>query len=165
MVGLFINTIPKRIIMNDEMKFIDLLEAVLQDDISTIEHHSMHLSDIVKSTPLGPEVFDHVIVFENQYQLMDVKDEFSTLDFSISGTESYDPNEYNLSVFIHHYGDQLSFEVRFNETMYDRSEVEQVVGTLSSIMTVVADNKELTVNNILMEVIDEELELPEFDMF
>ncbi|MCP5052592.1 MAG: non-ribosomal peptide synthase, partial [bacterium] len=77
MVGLFINTVPKRVRIDDEQPFHQLVADIAADESASSLHHHYPLGDIFSAHPLKNRLFRHIIVFENHFQLMDIKKEVS----------------------------------------------------------------------------------------
>ena len=62
LVGLAINTIPKRVRVNGAAPFSKLLAGVQRDSLESIDHQFYPLQNILAA---GGELFDHLLVFEN----------------------------------------------------------------------------------------------------
>lgn len=157
MVGLFINTIPKRVIINESLTLRAFIGQMLKDDMASLEHHIFPLGDIRSS---GNALFDHVIVFENQYQLMEIEAEMAALDFKITHTASYDPNEYELSAFISLKNNELIFDIRYNESVYLSDDLEALQRDLRRIITLLSTDINCRIAGIFVTLAAEELVLP-----
>lgn len=161
MVGLFINTIPKRVIIDESLTLRDLIHQLLNDDIASMEHHTFPLGDIRSGRSI---LFDHVIVFENQYQLMEIEEEMAVLDFKITHTESYDPNEYDLSVFIALKNNELIFEIRYNGSAYLTKDIEDLQHDLQRIITLLTTDINCRIAGIFVALAANNLVLPDISL-
>ncbi|PYH43509.1 acetyl-CoA synthetase-like protein [Aspergillus saccharolyticus JOP 1030-1] len=65
MVGLFINTLPVRLNLDQHATLSSLLQHLAQDFASAIPHEHVALSQIVAKTPGSKSPFDTVLVYEN----------------------------------------------------------------------------------------------------
>jgi amino acid adenylation domain-containing protein len=65
MIGLFINTIPVRVQMQQGTSFTGLLKEVQQTSIEGLDHHYTQLAQIQAESELGQNLFDHLIQFQN----------------------------------------------------------------------------------------------------
>ncbi|NLR57676.1 amino acid adenylation domain-containing protein [Chitinophaga polysaccharea] len=161
MVGLFINTIPKRVIINESLTLSAFINQVLKDDMTSLEHHTFPLGDIRSA---GNALFDHVIVFENQYQLMEIQAEMAALDFKITRAESYDPNEYDLSAFISLKNEELVVEIRYNESVYLTKDIEDLQHDLRRIITLLIADTNCRVAGVFIALAAEALVLPDISI-
>ncbi|MEQ8477443.1 amino acid adenylation domain-containing protein [Fulvivirga sp.] len=97
-IGLFINTIPVRIQLENEESIIDLIKKVQNDALLSENYHHTPLPDIQSLIDSGKEIVDHIFIYEN-FPLSDQNQALTdTLDFEISNVEVKELNNYNLSV-------------------------------------------------------------------
>ncbi|MFZ2526336.1 MAG: amino acid adenylation domain-containing protein [Rhodococcus sp. (in: high G+C Gram-positive bacteria)] len=64
MVGLFVNTVPVRIVLDPNVTVAELLRSVQLAQSRTVDHQYLGLSDIQRDTGIG-ELFDTLTVFES----------------------------------------------------------------------------------------------------
>ncbi|MGO4076057.1 condensation domain-containing protein, partial [Staphylococcus aureus] len=64
MAGLFINTIPVRVILDQEQTFKQLFQTVQQHALEAENYDFMPLYDIQQKTAAGGKLFDHLVGFE-----------------------------------------------------------------------------------------------------
>ena len=65
MIGLFSNTIPVRVRIEEGMTAKELLKAIQAESIESVPHHYVQLADVQSESTLGKGLFDHIMVFEN----------------------------------------------------------------------------------------------------
>jgi amino acid adenylation domain-containing protein/non-ribosomal peptide synthase protein (TIGR01720 family) len=65
MVGLFINTVPVRIAYRNDQTVEELLRQVQRQAVESEPFHYDSLAGIQAATPLGRDLLDHIMVFEN----------------------------------------------------------------------------------------------------
>jgi amino acid adenylation domain-containing protein/non-ribosomal peptide synthase protein (TIGR01720 family) len=160
MVGLFINTVPKRIKLVDTGSFEDLVGQVARDELDAAAFHYYPLGDILGQGPLRTELFDHIIVFENYAQLMNIDREVSLIDFRVNILEEYDPNQYGLSAFFI-YQQDLWCKIRFDEQVYEESRLREIGDRFQDIVRQVLKDPRQSVETIVEGVLTQELRFPD----
>jgi len=65
MIGLFINTVPTRIITGEHDSFIDLIKKIHHGEVLSKQYEFLPLADIQNTSPLKSGIFNHILVFEN----------------------------------------------------------------------------------------------------
>src|SRR5262249_32941179 len=65
MVGVFLNALPVRIRYRREPTMTGLLRTVQQTALESQQHGYLPLAEIQGLSPLGRDLFDHLLVFEN----------------------------------------------------------------------------------------------------
>ncbi|MGB3464276.1 MAG: condensation domain-containing protein, partial [Cyclobacteriaceae bacterium] len=65
MIGLFINTIPVRVVYDQGTTPVDLLRKLQDQSIESTSHHYMNLSEVQSQSELGMNLIDHIMIFEN----------------------------------------------------------------------------------------------------
>ncbi len=158
MLGLFINTVPKRVIIGDGVTFKQLVNSVIKDEIATIPHHYYHLSDILTKSLLRDKLFSHTIVFENQYQLIDIKSNMGE-KLDILGFEGNDPNHYDVSLFFSEVGNTLTVEIRYDKNSYDHQYFQDIRNNFENLLSETAETPNKPVEDILINI-SGELDLP-----
>ena len=95
MIGLFINTVPIRVKMEEDLKFIDLLTQMQNNALKSEPYHYSPLYEVQKFSELEEgELFDHLLIFENYPWSDDLeghgKGSNSISEFSVFGRTNYD---------------------------------------------------------------------------
>ncbi|WP_075342503.1 non-ribosomal peptide synthetase [Tenacibaculum agarivorans] len=155
MIGLFINTIPKRVKLQMDMTFRELVEQVADDEIATIPYHYYPLADILTKTSYRDELFSYIMTFENQYQLIE------NIDSSVKMVkyEGNDPNHYDLSIFFFEEDERLRIELRYNQQKYDRNYLVQIVNDFEALLHETIHNIDKSIEEVLIETTGE-MDLP-----
>ncbi|MBD0254686.1 MAG: non-ribosomal peptide synthetase, partial [Cytophagales bacterium] len=132
-VGLFINTIPVRIVSGPGKRFSELLGEVKQDLAGSEPYHHVQLADLQRTARGREPLFNHVLVFEN-YPLPGQEpagarpDEPAAESFNqltISNLEVFDHNHYPLNVVVVP-GGELEVRFSFNELAYHPGFIAQL---------------------------------------
>lgn len=158
MAGLFINTIPVRILPKGSFK-----ECVLrtqEEALLSLDHHYSSLSEIQSVTGMSDGLFDHILVFEN-YPL----DEALTNDGALKtgSVDFYEKTNFDLAVTILP-GDNLTFRFNYNTGVYSKASVKLIEKHLLLAAQGVIENNSVDVNSLrLMTAEDENRLLKEFN--
>lgn len=136
MVGLFINTLPVRISFEKEDTIDAALKKVQKQAIEAEQHHYSPLSEIQSRVPLGKELLDHIIVFEN-YPIADqieqsgaeIKDDEPV----VTDVEVFEQTNYNLSLMVIP-GESLTIKFYYNLHVFESVVIEQVSRQLQHII-------------------------------
>lgn len=143
MIGLFINTIPVRIQIKDGQTFAGLLQEVQGDFIKSTDHHYVQLADIQTASPIGQQLFDHIIVFENYPDQEPVK-QTSVKNKSVSArtsvglstVETFEQTSYDFWLMVVP-GNVLTLKVHYNEFMYDELQITRLTKHLTTLIETV----------------------------
>jgi len=145
-VGLFINTLPVRVQINETAGMVSWLqhlqtaqvEARKFDFTSLIEIH--HLSDL----PGGVRLFDSIMVFEN-YPL---KDEATAAHgLQLRELQAFESTDYPLAVVVIP-GRRLSIELGYDAALFDAATIEQLAKHLVCVLNAVTTNPTITAGKI-----------------
>uniref|UniRef100_UPI003B8A65F8 non-ribosomal peptide synthase/polyketide synthase n=1 Tax=Rhodococcus sp. TaxID=1831 RepID=UPI003B8A65F8 len=136
-VGLFINTVPVRILLDPYESLGDLLERVQTEQTSMLDHHYAGLESIQRAAGPGA-VFDTLTVFES-YPLPDdggVGAELGGL--RIVGIEAHDSAHYPLSV-VAAVRDGLNVTMKFRPDVLPEATVTSIAQRLLRVLRSLAD--------------------------
>ncbi|MBB6716466.1 non-ribosomal peptide synthetase, partial [Clostridium gasigenes] len=150
MLGLFINTIPLRVKIEDDMSFKDLLININKSFIESNEYDYYPLAKIQNLSEVKEKLINNIMVFEN-YPVDDeglndellVKNNLEIIDFI--GLEETNYN-FNLIVSYH---DNILIKFQFNELLYSNDSVERVKNHFINLV-----NEIITDENILVKDIE-----------
>lgn len=140
MVGLFINTIPVRLQLPAGATLAQLAQTLQQHALASEPFHHLPLADILSGSPLGNELFDQVVVFEN-YPLEAAASHPSApaplLQFHL--TEVYDRTHYPFDLTIMP-GRTIDIKLSFNGQTYTAGQIKQVAGHLLALLHQLVQN-------------------------
>jgi amino acid adenylation domain-containing protein len=141
MIGLFINTIPVRVRIREEGTVRELLEEVQREAIAGMPHHYTQLAQVQAQTPLGRNLFDHILIFEN-YPVQEIveKDIQDAADqLTLLSSEVFERTNYDLSVIIVP-GETIRIQFDYNAEVYDQQLIRDAGEMLLLLITQVLDN-------------------------
>ncbi|MGZ4853815.1 MAG: condensation domain-containing protein, partial [Candidatus Angelobacter sp.] len=147
-VGLFINTLPVRVQVDEEERISAYLQRLQQLNATALDFEYSPLlkvqewSDVLRGMPL----FENIVVFENYpVDAAIQKGAGSSLKFSeISTVES---NSYPLALVVRP-GTELSLICHHNCRWFDEASVERLMGHLMSVLQAIAKNPDQRVGEL-----------------
>jgi amino acid adenylation domain-containing protein/non-ribosomal peptide synthase protein (TIGR01720 family)/FkbM family methyltransferase len=129
MIGLFINTVPVRIRLEQESTIAGLLQQIQQNAIRSSHYHYTQLARIQAVTELGNELFDHILVFENYpvqemiEQTVSNKGSNTGMVIEHSETHYHDGFDFNISVLP---GQVIHIKFKYSCHLYDDAFVQKI---------------------------------------
>ncbi|MBF0318985.1 MAG: amino acid adenylation domain-containing protein [Nitrospirae bacterium] len=149
MVGLFINTIPVRVSMDDGIAFRELARNVQHDFINGKPHHYLSLADIQGVTQFKKGLFDHVLVFEN-YPLGGQLTEISKsmgIDLIIDDIKTYEETNYALTLVIYP-GANITVDFCYNADTIETELIDSTASRLIQLAGYLLDKPDMPVNDV-----------------
>ncbi|AIG26727.1 amino acid adenylation domain-containing protein [Brevibacillus laterosporus] len=149
MVGLFINTIPKRIKSEGNQSIAELLQEVQRSTLESDPHSYLALSEIQKKSELKKDLFSHIFVFENYPadQAFAQAGEETKLGFSIKDVEISEQTEFDFMAVV--IPDEMAtLKLQYNALVYQEETVDQLATYFLRILQQIADNPNAVVDGI-----------------
>jgi amino acid adenylation domain-containing protein/non-ribosomal peptide synthase protein (TIGR01720 family) len=145
MVGLFINTIPVRITIDDWIPFNRLLRQVQDRAIESEPHHYTPLAQIQVLGSHKRQLLDHLLVFENY----PVEKQLETAggENHVSDIQVYEHTNYDIYLMIQQ-GHCISVDIEYNGNVYDEEMVKKVTGHLFLLVNLIIKDENVPVSNI-----------------
>jgi len=129
MVGLFINTIPVRVRKDRSSTVRQLLKEMQQNAIAGVDHHFTQLAEIQSMTPLGRNLFDHIIVFENypvqEMILQSLDDAAGNNGLNVVSFDVFEQSNYDFSIMVVP-GEKIMICFNYNTSVYETSLIERI---------------------------------------
>ena len=130
-VGLFINTIPLRVSVEDDVSFLTLLERVQARFLEGLAYQHLGISEVQRLSRLENNLFDHIFSFEN-YPLdgqLIIDNEALTLE----NIQTFEQTNFDFNV-VAIPGDTVRIEFQFNANVYDSVFVENIGKSFKSVL-------------------------------
>ncbi|MFI5774525.1 amino acid adenylation domain-containing protein, partial [Streptomyces sp. NPDC051658] len=124
MVGLFINTLPVRVRLDPSETVGALLDRLQNQQAGLMDHQYLGLSDLQRLTPVGGELFDTLLVFEN-YPVDTEGLRRSAGGLGVVDGRSHEGTHYPLSLMVHA-GTTLAVELSHRADVLDGAEVTAI---------------------------------------
>ncbi|WP_328497922.1 amino acid adenylation domain-containing protein [Streptomyces sp. NBC_00414] len=158
MVGLFLNTIPVRAVLNSAEPVAKLWERIQDEQSELIAHQHLGLAGIQRAAGVG-ELFDTAVVFENLPSLHEVSQfEGDRLQVAMAQPDSVSgAMHYPLSLLAHP-GERLKMDLSYRPDVLDRPAAKRIAGRLRKLLLAMTDDPQ-TATGRLDFLPDQELEL------
>ncbi|MBU3188238.1 amino acid adenylation domain-containing protein [Clostridium bowmanii] len=124
MIGLFINTIPVRVDVNENKKFKDLVKNFQNDFILMEEFSYYPLASIQALSILGDNLLSHIFVFENHPMNQVIEDVSKGDDSSnnilpvIEDVDAFEQTNYDLNIIVVP-GDEILIDFVYNSNEHE----------------------------------------------
>ncbi|MCP4117660.1 MAG: amino acid adenylation domain-containing protein [Desulfobacteraceae bacterium] len=159
-VGLFLNTVPMRIRLDNDGDIAGMLKTVQARALESEAYHYVSLADIQKSTSLGPELLNHVLIFENYPLSLEILELSKRADtgFTVEHLEEFEQTNYDLALEVYP-GDTLTLNFKYNARVYTPHQINGCRQGLSKILAAMAgafDQSIRSVRAVLMDAGEKE---------
>ena len=124
-VGMFINAIPVRVQLNNELTFLEQLKNFQSSFYESLPHHFVNLGDITSSTTLGSSIINNIITFERESIEYVQRERFQEVPYEIKNEYVFESTNYDLN-FIIKPQSRLTFLVKYNYNCYSVEQIEQL---------------------------------------
>jgi amino acid adenylation domain-containing protein/non-ribosomal peptide synthase protein (TIGR01720 family) len=133
MIGLFINTLPVRVAVDEGARLIPWLEALQQDQLECRQHGYSSLAKLQgwSEVPAGTPLFESFLVFEN-YPIDDGLKR-GTDGLRLSAVRSVEISHYPLLVLVLP-GDELTIRLGYHRDRFGQAAMARVAGQLSMLL-------------------------------
>ncbi len=149
MVGTFINAVPVRVSASPRQSFSHLLAEVKDRTIQAKPFEYLPLAEVQSCSPLKRDLVNHILVFENypyKERLQDV-DPAGSGDMELQGLGLFIQTEYNFNIIVMP-GPAIRVTFNYNSKVFDPSFVEALASHFNSILTGVAADCDIAVDDI-----------------
>ncbi|MBU3108710.1 non-ribosomal peptide synthetase, partial [Clostridium gasigenes] len=149
MIGLFINTIPLRVKIEDGVTFKNLLTNINESFLENSKHDFYPLAKIQNLSETKEKLINNIMIFEN-YPVDDesvntevlVKNNLEIVDFV--GVEQ---TNYNFNLIVG-YRDTILIKFQFNELLYSEDTVERIKTHFTNLINEVIADENILVKDI-----------------
>ena len=145
-IGLFINTLPKRISLGGDPSFAELLQSIQRDSVACAKHDFYPLADIQGISARKQRLFDHLLVYEN-FPEEALERTAAAGALQISYTQLYQELTYPLSVLIDP-AHAIDFQFLYDTAIHAPLQIEQIQAFLTTIASGVATDVHRRVSDI-----------------
>ncbi|AZK48668.1 non-ribosomal peptide synthetase [Paenibacillus lentus] len=155
MVGLFINTVPVRVQIQEEDNFGSLLTRIHQSSLAAKSYEYTLLADIQADTGFSGALFDHILVFEN-YPIG--QKGMAQQDFTIDNISTFEQTTFPLNVVIRP-GEEISIKIEFDSSIYSIEEISRLGGHIGQLAHSITSSPDESVHSYTMLTDAEERQL------
>ena len=158
-VGLFINTIPTRVILDKNDTVLDFIKRVQKNSINSLKYDYCSLSEIQEKTRVKGELIDTLFVFENFYVDDGAKKGLKGLQVNIEEVREETNYDVSFSVYL---GEGLEIRVLYNPQVMSREDMDAILKRYNAILKGFINN-EFVRDIDIIEAKEEKLILEEFN--
>ncbi len=151
-IGLFINTIPVRVCINDTDTGRALLQNLHQASIEGTSHHYTQLAQIQAENSAGQELMNHILIFENYpVQKMIAQDmeahQGEQQGLSLLSSENFEQTSYDFNVIVVP-GDELVIRFSHNANAHSAENIARIKSHLLHVIGQLLQQPDRLVNDI-----------------
>ena len=147
MVGMFLNTVPVRIKLDDNKNLYKLLEELKIDLIESTKYEYLPLAEIQANTTLKQQLIDNIYIFEN-YPVEKYNEHFEKgLKMDIEVDECYEQTNYGFTISIS-MSNKITIALAYNASIYCEEFVKSVSGHFNKVVDVIIENPEMVLSDI-----------------
>jgi iturin family lipopeptide synthetase B/iturin family lipopeptide synthetase C len=154
MVGVFINTIPVRIRLNDTTTFSKLTQQLQEQAGESEPYHYYSLAEIQAQSALKQNLIDHFLTFLNypggellRKGIKEGETVGRNLDLEITHVESLERSNYNMDVLVY-FIDPLTVKLRYNIAVYDSGFMKKLAQHIEEVVDQVTQDNFIRVQDI-----------------
>nr|WP_280425414.1 non-ribosomal peptide synthetase [Nocardia carnea] len=158
MVGLFINTLPVRVRIDNHASTSELLTELQRAQAALLEHHYLGLTDIQQAAGI-PVEFDSLFVFESYPT--DVAEVAAAGDIdgmSVAGVGVLDNSHYPLGIVVTA-TETIGIQLRYLTSRFDAAAIDMLAARFLRVIDSLIDAPELEVGDIPFLGADERAEI------
>ncbi|MCX6470066.1 MAG: amino acid adenylation domain-containing protein, partial [Corynebacteriales bacterium] len=147
MLGLFINTVPVRVMMHDSDDVAALCKRVAHEQADLLDHHTAGLADITAAVDLDV-LFDTMMVYESYPLDREALAAAASVDgMTVTDADVVDATHYPLTVIAITDPD-LRLSVKYLPSMVDADRAADILGMLISVLEQIAHDREMRVLDV-----------------
>lgn len=152
MVGPFICAVPVRVRATATTRVSALLGELQRAALAGEAHHHLPIADVQALTPLGRELFDHLLVFENYPVDRGLGEGESA--WRVEGVEAHDRTHYDLDLTV---DPAASVAVKFgyNRSVYGDDQIARVAVQLRAVLEQMAAQPEAEIGALTLATPEE----------
>lgn len=144
-VGAFVNNLPVRVRLPDDITFESLAGSLQVQGIELAEHQHLPLPDIqeLSAVPLRSQLFESLLVFQN-YVIDDAAMRWSN-DVSVSGFVAPVRTNYPLTLVVRPGADSLSLDLVYQGGLFDAAGAQRMLDEFCALLGCVAVSPSMSV--------------------
>ncbi len=139
MAGLFIQTLPVRVVMDGDKPFSELCRELLDDAFRAQEHGHLSLAEIGAGSGGSTSLFSHILIFENFPSPGSAEALEAASGLALKSATFEEHSSYDLEVVIHP-EPVLDIAFRFNAARLDAAAVKRMAAHFERALRAVLEN-------------------------
>jgi surfactin family lipopeptide synthetase C len=152
MVGLFINTLPVRVLVSGEASLLSWLKELHSQQLSILRYECTPLVQIQNwsQVPPGIPLFKSILVFENSSANIS---SLPTGNLRIDNVRSFINSNYPLVLLVKPWS-QLSLNIFYNLRCFNKMTVTRMLSHLSAVLNNIVTNPHTTLGTLTHSIVD-----------
>ncbi|MEA5504347.1 amino acid adenylation domain-containing protein [Halotia wernerae UHCC 0503] len=152
MVGLFINTLPVRVLVSGEASLLSWLKELHSQQLSILRYECTPLVQIQKwsQVPPGIPLFQSILVFENSSANIS---SLPTGNLRIDNVRSFINSNYPLVLLVKPWS-QLSLNIFYDLRCFNKMTVTRMLSHLSALLNNIVTNPHTTLGTLTHSIVD-----------
>ncbi|KAA6214827.1 non-ribosomal peptide synthetase [Streptomyces albofaciens JCM 4342] len=146
MVGLFVNTVPVRVRLDQRRSLLDNLVRLQEEQSALLPHQYLGLGRIQQLADVG-DLFDTAALLEN-YPLGTAEDEDVAAGLRLTEVDGRDATHYALNLVGELAGDRLALRLDHRADVMDRERATALLGRVRALLTSVLDTPDIPLNRV-----------------
>jgi non-ribosomal peptide synthase protein (TIGR01720 family) len=148
-VGMYINTLPVRMLLEDERSVLGWLESIQAEQVQSRRYQYTSLSDIMRWSGIKTDLFDSLVVFENYPVSKALKQaEGKEMALGAREVEVHQQNNYLLSVVVSNTGGEIHVAFNYNSELLPGYYVDQIRSHFERILMQMVGNEDIRVGEL-----------------
>ncbi|MGE6632448.1 amino acid adenylation domain-containing protein, partial [Bacillus sp. NPDC077027] len=144
MAGLFINTIPVRVKLDQNRTFSQLFTDMQQHALEAESYDFMPLYDIQQEATAGSPLFNHLVGFENYPLDQELSNDnmAGRLGFSIDVKGGFEQTSYDFNLLVYP-GKTWTLKIKYNGIAFQEQMIERVAKHITKLMEQAIEHPEM----------------------
>ncbi|MGT2638133.1 condensation domain-containing protein [Streptococcus ratti] len=160
-LGLFINTVPTRLKLNEKLSYQSHLKLLYSQNLESEEHDFYPLFDTMKLNDLGTNLINSLFVFENYFIDEDALHAPDNIEVEIDNKQEF--TEYPLSLSIIKQAD-YEIDINYHSEIFSKKEIELFMSHFVAIINDIVDNPDKKIANMTLTSFEEKKKLKDFSL-
>lgn len=144
-VGMYINTLPLRSVMNKEEKITQWLQNIQSNQVSSRHHQYTPLNEIQGWTEVSGDLFDCILVFEN-YPVSEIIDS-GKWSLNVENMKMKEQTNYPLALIVGS-SEKIIINFRYNPGILEKEYVQQISTHIRNILNQIIEKENKSLKEI-----------------
>nr|WP_154958154.1 non-ribosomal peptide synthetase [Paenibacillus xylanexedens] len=147
-IGLFINTIPVRVIYEEQMSIRELIQRIHISKYKSMQHANYPLYRILAASPLRQQLIQHLFIYEN-FPLESEGLTRGNADFNVTEVRIEEQTHYDFNLHIIP-GETFSIKFSYNENVYPTETVKSISNHILNLLEQILNNPDANISDLAL---------------
>lgn len=147
MLGLFINTLPVRIAVDENKTVLELLQEIQRKALLCAQHQFCPLHRIQSLSVVKEQLIDHLFIMENFGSAFSADEEQDTSENKVSFSGTFSQTNYNLNIVVLP-GEQTAIRFNYNTAAFRKDHICSVGRMLATIIEQMVEQPSQTISSL-----------------